>query len=77
MQVIGTAAVAKILGLSTRTTIRQVEAGLIPLHGKLGGDKRPTLLFDRDAIIRLRDDRFAERRRQLDEEIERLRDVAS
>lgn len=65
MNVIGIPTAAKILGQSPRTTQRQAVAGELPHLGQLEGDG--AYLFDRDAIVQVRDDRIAAERARLDE----------
>lgn len=66
MHIIGIAAAAGILGQSARKTQRQALAGDLPTVDRLEG-KRGAYLFDRAAIIRVRDQRIAAQRQRLDE----------
>lgn len=67
MNVIGIATAAEILGQSQRTTQRQAAAGDLPNLGNLEGREKGAYLFDRDAIVAVRDERIAVERARLND----------
>lgn len=75
MNVIGTTTAARLLGQSTRMTQRQAEAGELPTIGSLEGERGPRL-FDRDAIVAIRNERIAAERARLDQ-LEQTAELAS
>lgn len=63
---IGTATVARLLGLSRRTVKRQAAEGKLPTVARLDGDTG-AFVFDRADILALRDERIAAERQRLAE----------